>query len=57
LLLTEALRRAVEIRDAEGSLQVAGSRGTLLVDVLNELATALHYEVGDIWNGFDNHLE
>jgi hypothetical protein len=52
-LLSEALRRAVDIRDAGEALS---ARGTLLVDVLNQLATALNYELGDLWKGYDTYL-
>ena len=54
LLLAEALRRAVDIRDAGGALS---RRGTLLVDVLNELVATLGYDLGDLWAGFDNFTD
>ena len=52
-LVLEALRRAVDIRDANaGGIQLS-VRPLMLVDVLNALGESLQVAGSDIWDGSD----
>ena len=52
-LLLEALRRAVDIRDANAQQIALEARPLVLMDVLNSLSSSLEVDGSDIWNGSD----
>lgn len=52
-IVLEAIRRAVDIRDANAHSANLSARPLMLVDVLNALTTSLQVEGSDIWDGSD----
>ena len=57
LLVLEAIRRAVDIRDTSAQRINLSARPLMLVEVLNALSESLHVGGSDIWDGSDlwNH--
>jgi hypothetical protein len=52
-ILLEALRRAVDIRDANAQQIALGARPLMLVDVLNALSDSMRVDGSDLWEGAD----
>jgi hypothetical protein len=53
MLVREAMRRAVDIRDTNARGGELSARPLVLVDVLNALSESLQVDGSDVWDGSD----